>query len=230
MNIPGYTYEGSQKHELNIELQYMMKHHVDEYNDYLSRKNGINNEFEKILTRWDQGHRMTSECYSIFARHIIGKSSLDIGCGCYPYSMDALNVSVRYAIDPLADVYRQFQRIIAGGSFFDDFIIYNQPAETKIEDLKITGYILSRNMLDHAEDPLAILDNISEYAHSGCYLLLWTDIWHIAPTSSAHRSITRSVSGMDKTLKGCGFRKISAHPLIRNPKDAIEYGGVFIKE
>jgi hypothetical protein len=230
MSIPGYTYDSSQRHELNVELQYMMKNYIDEYRDYLSRCNGHNDQFRYMLTQWDQGHKMTDESYNVFAGHIKGRSSLDIGCGCYPYSVDALDVSARYAIDPLADVYRQFQRNIAGNSLFDDFIIYNQPAEIKIEDLKITGFILSRNMLDHAEDPLTILENISGYAQSGCYLLLWSDIWHIAPTSAAHRSITRSVFMMDLILSGCGFRKISSHPLIRNQKDSIEYGGVFIKE
>ena len=89
---------------------------------------------------------------------------------------------------------------------------------------QIDGCIICQNALDHCEDPLAILSNLGQYAKAGCYLLFWSDIWHIAPPDEGHRNITRSQDVMDSLFSGLGFEIVRRGLPIRSDNSTIEYG------
>ena len=86
------------------------------------------------------------------------------------------------------------------------------------------GSLICRNCLDHCEDPFAVLFNISEYAAPGCYLLLWSDIWHLAGTDPGHHNLTKTEAMMDKIISGLGFEILRICSKIRDPSEYVEYG------
>jgi hypothetical protein len=88
----------------------------------------------------------------------------------------------------------------------------------------VDGSLICRNCLDHCEDPFAVLFNISEYAAPGCYLLLWSDIWHLAGTDPGHHNLTKTEAMMDKIISGLGFEILRICSKIRDPSEYVEYG------
>jgi hypothetical protein len=133
----------------------------------------------------------------------------------------------RIVIDPLVDRYRAYQIKRFGRTFWTpDIETHAVPAEQIVEQLRgaIDGCIVSRNALDHMEDPLAALGTIAAYAASGCYLLLSTDIWHMDGGDVGHRNITRSAAVLDGLLNGLGFDILQNGADVRDSDQYIEYG------
>jgi hypothetical protein len=100
------------------------------------------------------------------------------------------------------------------------------PAEGIQQELigTVDGFITTRNALDHCQDWLAVVNAISEYAAPGCWLLIWTDLWHLEGHDEGHHNITKSVDAMDKLLKGMGFQILKHGQLIRKPNEFLEWG------
>lgn len=81
----------------------------------------------------------------------------------------------------------------------------------------IDGAIFCRNMLDHTPNWPFVLSNISTYAQSGCYLLLWTDISHHGVADKGHFEITEDADAFVRLVETLGFQvqykfSISGHP------------------
>jgi hypothetical protein len=94
---------------------------------------------------------------------------------------------------------------------------------------KIDGCIVSRNALDHMNDPLAALQAMGEYAAPGCFLLLWSDIWHHDGGDVGHRNITRSREAFEAALIGLGFVIVKQGTSLREERDYVEYGCIALK-
>lgn len=163
-----------------------------------------------------------------FVEHVRDRSCLEIGAGPYGYLSPCYWIKRRVVIDPLVDQYREHQMRSFGRTFWTPEIeTHALPAEQIVPQLcgAIDGAIICQNSLDHGEDPLAVLNAISEYAAPGCFLLFWTDIWHIKGTDIGHRNITRSQEVMPKILSGLGFSIVRTSITHRKPNaHTIEYG------
>jgi hypothetical protein len=147
--------------------------------------------------------------------------------GPFGYLSPCYWIADRVIIDPLVDEYRRLQLEINNSTLFtSDIATYALPAEQQIDELvgAVTGVIVCRNALDHCEDPLAVLELISRYAAGGCYLLMWTDIWHLSGLDEGHRNITKSEAAMTGVLQGLGFTILRKCRKIRDPTHCIEYG------
>ena len=169
------------------------------------------------------------QLWSGYRDHIRDRKCLEVGSGPYGYLAPCYWIKDRTIVDPLIDEYRAYQLELTGSTFFtDDIKTYRLQAEEAIPALygKINGCIICQNALDHCEYPLAILRMLSEYAASGCYFLLWTDIWHLAGVDAGHRNITRSTKAMDSLLNGLGFEILQNGGNIRNADEYIEYGRI----
>lgn len=167
-----------------------------------------------------------------FVAHVRERKCLEIGSGPFGYLSPCGWIKDRVIIDPLVDTYRDTQLKLTGKTFFsDDIKRYNKTAETVIQELvgKVDGAIICQNALDHCNDPLKILCNASQYAKSGCYLLLWTDIWHLSGLDDGHRNITQSTHAMDALLIGLGFDIVRNVDLLRDQSEFIEYGRLACK-
>lgn len=224
---PAFDFNRAQQHELRFHSNWIVRHFPQEY-DRLEK----NKAEGTINFDIDDYFRGDKEEYDKFLNHIQGKKCVEIGCGCFPDTKEFWMIQDRSVIDPLANAYKGIEHLHFKKSFFEDFKIYNQKAEQRIDELvgKVDGMIFFQNALDHTDDPLSILDNVSEYAASGCYLIFFTDIWHIVPPNAGHRCITRSAAIMDKLFKGMGFRKVKKRRDYRDATKWLEYGGVFVKE
>ena len=75
-------------------------------------------------------------------------------------------------------------------------------------DGKIDGAIMCRNTLDHCADPIKIMDNIVKYAAPGCFLFLWTDLWHKYGVNEGHRNICEDVGAFKNEIESRGFEII----------------------
>lgn len=229
-----FNHVDAQAFELDFQRSHTIKVFKERYDEWLRNKQIYGNVLDpvKLMTQWeDNFFEGDVDLAAKFINHIQNKAGIDIGCGSTPWTRHTWTVSKQYILDPLADKYMSIQRELFGVSFFEDSIIYSQNAEDRIDDLvgNIDGFIFFRNALDHSEDPLRILNNVSDYARPNCYLFFYSDIWHANGGDRGHRCITRSIPAMDKLLKGLGFKKLTTqHPI----KDSsyVEYGGIFIKE
>lgn len=164
-----------------------------------------------------------------FRDHVRDRKCLEIGSGPYGYLTPCYWIRNRIVIDPLVDEYRRIQIAVNGKTLFGPQIVTHAcPAELPIDDLinKVDGAIICRNALDHCDDPLAVLHAIGKYSAEGCYLLFWTDIWHLHGTNEGHRNITKSEGAIDALLRGLGFDILQRGKRIRDPLDFIEYGVV----
>jgi hypothetical protein len=164
--------------------------------------------------------------FTSFIDHLRNRRSLEIGSGPFGFLAFAPWIKSRTVIDPLIDKYRDEQLRLFGRTLFADVDTLALTAETLVQGLvgQIDGCIICQNALDHCEDPLAILSNLSRYAKAGCYLLFWSDIWHIAPPDEGHHNITRSRDAMDSLFSGLGFEIVKRGSPIRTDGSTVEYG------
>lgn len=162
-----------------------------------------------------------------FIDHVKSRTNLEIGSGPVGYLAPRAWMGRRIVIDPLVNEYRSYQLKRFGKTIWSgDIHTYARSAEHVVGNLRgtIDGAIVCRNALDHTEDPLGVLAAISEYAAPGCYLLLWSDIWHLRGLTIGHRNITKSALAMDALLSGLGFEILQLGASIRAPGEFVEYG------
>ena len=215
-------------------------HHSAQTYEMLSARGTMRRDFAQLYADWeraraagslwqsagDQWFRGNEELWAGFIEHVRDRTNLEIGAGPFGYLAPCYWMKRRVVIDPLIDKYRAYQLERFGKTFWTpDIETHAVPAEQIVEPLRgaVDGCIVSRNALDHMEDPLAALATIAEYAARGCYLLLWTDIWHLDGGDVGHRNITKSTSAMDKILDGLGFTIVQNGAAVRNLAGCVEY-------
>jgi len=209
--------------------------------EMLSARGTMRRDFPRLYGAWereraagglwqaadDQWFRGNAALWTAFVEHVKDRTNLEIGSGPFGYLAPCYWMKRRVVIDPLVDRYRAYQMKRFGKTFWTaDIEIHAVPVEQIVEPLRcaVDGCIVARNSLDHMEDPLAALEAIAEYAAPGCYLLLWSDIWHHGGGDVGHRSITRSARVLDKLLDGFGFDLVQKGADINPPGGHIEYG------
>jgi hypothetical protein len=177
---------------------------------------------------WFQGDEAL---WLTFVAHVRPRRCLEIGCGPFGYLAPCYWIKQRTLIDPLIDEYRMLQLESCGATIYSGIETFAEQAENRIDSLvgAIDGAIICRNAIDHCEDPLSVLANISAYAAPGCYFLFWTDIWHLDGTDAGHRNITKSSTFMDMAIGGLGFRILKKSAEVRTDAQCIEYGCLAIK-
>ena len=70
---------------------------------------------------------------------------------------------------------------------------------------------------------MQVLENIARYAAPGCYLLLWTDLYHPGGHDEGHRDITRDPAKFTRKLCELGFTIEYATPK-KDGRNTIHYG------
>ncbi len=208
--------------------------------EMLSAEGTIRRDFPQLYADWERARAAGSLWQSAddqwfcgnealwtgFVEHVRNRTNLEIGSGPFGYLAPCYWMKRRIVIDPLIDKYRASQMTHFGKTFWTaDIETHAAPAEHIVEPLRgaVDGCIVSRNALDHMEDPLAALEAIGAYAAPGSYLLLWSDIWHRDGGDVGHRNITRSTSALDKLLDGLGYRIVQPGAAVRNSDQYVEY-------
>jgi hypothetical protein len=208
--------------------------------EMLSARGTIRRAFPEVYSAWeheraagglwqsanDEWFLGDVACWQTFVAHVKPRTSLEIGSGPFGYLAPCYWMKRRIVIDPLINKYRAYQLKQFGKTFWtDDIEAHAAPAEQLIEALRgaIDGCIVSRNALDHMEDPLSAIERLAQYATAGCYLLLSTDIWHADGGDVGHRNITRSSAALDRLLDGLGFDIIRRGAGTRTSDRYIEY-------
>jgi len=218
-----FLHEAAQKYEARSAAQNIEQHFPNLYDSWEKAKED-GSLWHYADNQWFSGNM---ELWNDFIKHVKDRKCLEIGSGPFGYLAPCYWIKDRVIIDPLIDFYRNEQLKVHGKTFFvDEIKTYNVPAENCLDELigKIDGFIVCRNALDHCEDPLKILENISDYAASGAYLLLWTDIYHLMGLDEGHRNITRSSTVLEKLLRGLEFEILQEGAKIRDPNEFIEFG------
>lgn len=185
----------------------------------------FSNEFfrsEKNLLFWKK-----------FVNHTKNRTCLEIGTGPVPDFLGWYWLQKPILLDPLIIKYRNYQLEKFHQTLIKSSIkLIPKKAEEFIPSLsgKITGMIYTRNALDHLEDPLLVLNNISRYAAKGCYLLYWSDLWHLNGHDEGHRNITHSVNSFKALIEGLGFKILYDLPKVRIDNSTIQYGCRAVKK
>jgi hypothetical protein len=208
--------------------------------EMLSARGTMGRDFRRIYVSWenersagglwqsadDQWFLGNVDLWTAFVEHVRERTNLEIGSGPFGYLAPCYWMKRRIVIDPLIDKYRTYQLTHFGKTFWTAEIeTHAVPAEQLVESLRgaVDGCIVSRNALDHMDDPLAALEAIGAYAASGCYLMLWSDIWRRAGGDVGHRNVTKSAPALDKMLDGLGFAIVQNGANVRNSDECIEY-------
>ena len=127
------------------------------------------------------------------------KTVVDIGAGSLLITSFFRNAKI-VAIDPLANRYL---REIPSCGLRKAHKIYSYPAETRIEDLESAAdFAISINVLDHAYEFGAIIDNIYYYLKPGATAFLSFDCHDYI---TALHPINLSVERSEKTFESAGF-------------------------
>lgn len=161
------------------------------------------------------------------AAHVEGKTCLEIGPGPLAALVAWWWVRRRIFIDPLTEEYKRISlKHFKRTWYTDDLELCAQPAEDLIPELlgAIDGAIICRNVLDHRADPMLVLENVAAYAAPGCYLLLWTDLWHLRGHDEGHRNITKDNEGFEKRIRDLGFEILYSFDGVRQDSSTIDYG------
>lgn len=224
--MSSFDFDAAQKYELQFQRGFITKVFLDEFAAWKERmKQGIEIYWEPFINPEINAKELID-----FKQYVKGKNCLDIGCGSTPYIKDAIGMSDKIVIDPLAQEYHSMELQLFNTSFFEDMTIIAVPCEQHVSGIFIDGFIMCRNMLDHSEDPLQCLNVLSQYADEGCYLLEWSDIWHNNGGGPGHRCITKSPDAMQQVIEGFGWEFICSTPAQRHEgQGLIEFGGVFRK-
>lgn len=223
-----FEHRSAQSHELASARRTMDEHYVDLLAE-VRRVQESDGLWQSANDEWFCGNQ---ELWDGFVEHARSRKCLEIGSGPFGYLSPCNWIADRVVIDPLVDEYRAYQIRLAGRSLFsDDVVTYARPAESLVVELinEVNGFIVCRNALDHLEDPLAVMHNISQYAAAGAYLLLWTDLWHLTGPTEGHRDITRSVEAFDALLTGLGFNLIQVGSPVRDTGDTVELSRLLVK-
>jgi len=216
-------------------------HRAAQTYERLSAQGSMRRDFPQVYANWereraagglwqsggDQWFLGNEDLWTTFVAHVRERTNLEIGSGPFGYLAPCYWMKRRIVIDPLVDKYRAYQLKRFGKTFWTaDIETHAVPAEQVVEPLRgaVDGCIVSRNALDHMEDPLAALEAVCAYAAPGCYLLLWSDIWHRDGGDVGHRNITRSTTVLDKMLDGLGFAIVQNGAAIHGAGGHIEYG------
>jgi hypothetical protein len=216
-------------------------HRAAQSYERLSAQGSMRRDFLQVYAKWereraagglwqsgdDQWFLGKQDLWTAFVEHVRNRTNLEIGSGPFGYLAPCYWMKRRIVIDPLIDQYRAYQMKHFGRTFWTAEIeTHALPAEQIVEPLRgaVDGCIVSRNALDHMEDPLATLAAMAAYAAPGCYLLLWSDIWHADGGDVGHRNITRSPGVLDRMLDGLGFDIVQKGAEIHAASGHTEYG------
>lgn len=173
-----------------------------------------------------------SEPYQKFCREMQQRRCLEIGSGSIGAIARMPWIKERIIIEPLLDPLRQHQLDTFERTLFtEDIQCYSQEAEAFIPLYKnsITGFIICDNVLDHCRDPWLVLENTARYAHEGCILLLWSDIWHWKGLSKEHGNITKDKDAFQRKIEELGFRIEKVLPPRTKQDLTTEYGCIAVK-
>ncbi len=223
--VGGFDHRSAQTYEMLSARGTMRRDFAQLYADW-ERARAAGSLWQSADDQWFRGNE---ELWARFIEHVRDRTNLEIGAGPFGYLAPCYWMRRRVVIDPLIDKYRAYQLKRFGKTFWTpDIETHAVPVEQIVEPLRVAvdGCIVSRNALDHMEDPLAALAAITEYAVPGCYLLLWSDIWHRDGGDIGHRNITKSLSALDALLDGLGFTIVQDGAGVRNSDDHIEYSRV----
>jgi SAM-dependent methyltransferase len=134
--------------------------------------------------RWQQARaeviRVLQETEIEDPDFFLGKTVIDIGPGCVGFP-DACPAAVSIGVDPLGDGYAR------SGLLLDSKAVYLAvPAERiPIRDESV-DVVVSRNSLDHVDDPRAVIDEVRRLLRPGGHFLLNVDVEHPPSPTEPH--------------------------------------------
>jgi len=168
------------------------------------------------------------EKWGKFASSMKDKTCLEIGSGPIGILPRWHWIKNRVVVEPLLNDFKRASLELYGKTFFtDDIKCYSQNAEIFIPELenRIDGCIISTNALDHSENPILVLENISKYSVPGCLFLFWSTLYYLRGHNEGHRNIIDNKEKFENLLNELGFKVESVVPENLLPQDnKISYG------
>jgi len=206
-------WQKAQKYECQSHLDYMA-----ENGDHLPSK-GFG-EF------YDDDEVVRQELFE----HIKDKVCLEMGCGPCPI-ITGWTARKRIIVEPLLQHYQQRMHLPG------ELILVGEAGEIALPRFAgaVDGALITRNCIDHSEDPLLLFDLFLDCGAPGCWLMHWCEIWHHLGVDEGHRQITKDRGVMRSRVEAKGYhirREFSVYDgeTPRNPGgNALDWGCLAIK-
>lgn len=174
-------------------------------------KEGYKHLLSKIEEARDAGEDFNSfydwfsnlDQHKAFCDEIRNGHVLEVGCG--PFGIVSVNewIKHRYAIDPLLEEYIEAQLNDAGKTIFENVECKSISAEVLVEEfVGRMDCVVSRNCIDHAQDPWLVFDNITKYSNK--WIVFWVEHWHPI-FDNMHQNLTQNRDTFLKMVSGFGF-------------------------
>jgi len=124
------------------------------------------------------------------------KIVLDIGPG--PMGLlEASDAKIKIAVEPLAEHFRKHGLLLE-----DSNVVYlNIPAEELPFLDETIDIVISRNSLDHVENPREVINEVFRVLKIGGYFILNVDIDHPPLMAEPHKITPKMIENMTKRLK-----------------------------
>lgn len=235
-NDSNFNHTAAQKYELNYHINWLKQNFDKLYEETQAARSMFESHGEITIgeEKWLPWFFKNSDtCWKTFVNKIKDKPCLEVGTGPCGVCCKWHFIKTWYAVDPLLTAYNQTMLEMFHKSWIPDSInMYSQSAEILIPELinKINGAIVCVNALDHVDEPLRVMDNLSEYAVPGCKLLLWADIYYPYGHDEGHRNLCKSPEIFRSWITDRNFSiDYETTPIREKGSRSIEFGCVATK-
>ncbi len=215
-----------------------------------SSKQWLNENFDIIMSdikfMWEQKEvrphyfdlffKNDIELWNKFSQYVMDKNCLEISsgpCGIFPLWGHWLTGN-KIIIDPLIDEYDEYIEKTFGESWFVPGTTMIATGAEKLQPglmKQIDGFILWRNGIDHFEEPVLAMRNMSAYAIRGCTLLFWGDlVHHEAPDEGHMNTPFKTAEDFETILTSFGWDVQYRTPILRDSSKVLDYGCVATKK
>jgi len=165
-------------------------------------------------------HAESLDWLESWSRKVVGKTCVDIGCGCDGTVPFWRSASRRILLDPLVEEYQKLiletseKKGHPGFSWFDGCEMMAKKA-TEV-DLQ-ADVIVFRNALDHDPEPIALLDAVLRMGKPGSRLYFWSELSHAHHRDDGHHDVPLSSSQTKEMIERLGWNVVRTFEAVGGP-------------
>jgi len=151
---------------------------------------------------------------------VVGKTCIDVGCGCDGTVPFWRSAGRRILLDPLAKEYQKLilsesaERSHEGFSWFDECELV--PKKATEVDLK-GDVIVFRNALDHDAHPLSLFRAVLDMGNSGARLYFWSELTHHEHRNDGHHEVPMTKEELKREMYDAGWGIIREFKAVSGP-------------
>lgn len=151
---------------------------------------------------------------------VVGRTCVDVGCGCDGFVPFWKSAGKRILVDPLVEEYQKLileesERMgCPGFSWFDGCeMIPRRATEVNLEG----DVIVFRNALDHDDDPVSLLHAALRMGRKGARLYFWSELTHHERRNDGHHEVPLTATQIIDQVRNKGWKIIRRFKAVSGP-------------